>query len=117
MERRQHPRVRLNQAVEIRLYAVQGREDLSDVVMSCTAADVSADGICLHMDAGLSVGTAISMRITLPDPPSLFTVHGVVRWTRPESDGPGYVIGLELSDPADNYLYDWRRMVSEMHRE
>ena len=117
MERRKHRRINVNHPVEIKLYAVQGRDDLSDVLVSCTAGDISAEGVKLHMNTDLLAGSAISLRISLPDPPSLFTLHGVVRWTRPDPDGEGHIIGLELSDPADNYLYEWRRMTNELHGE
>ena len=82
MERRKHARVGLNQAVEIKLYAVQGRDDLSDLVVTCTTGDISNEGIRLHMNESLPTGAALSLRISLTDPPSLFTLHGVVRWTR-----------------------------------
>ncbi len=114
MERRKHPRVGVDQAVEIKLYAVQGRNDLSDMVVSCTTGDISYEGIRLHMNTDLPKGSALSLRISLTDPPSLFTLHGVVRWTKPEPEGPGCIIGMELADPADNYLYEWRRMVTEL---
>ncbi|MFB6350714.1 MAG: PilZ domain-containing protein [Bradymonadaceae bacterium] len=93
VERRSDPRVKLRVSVEIdSVSRHRGR-----------TGDVSVGGIRVMLDSELPVHSVVDVELELPTTQQAIEAYGEIKWKRRrDSEGPGYVYGIEFHNLGDD---------------
>jgi c-di-GMP-binding flagellar brake protein YcgR len=114
--RRQHDRVPFHQQVEVKLYRVAGLPEMEGRTFQAQLSDVSDGGVGLRLERGIPLGTPVSLRVSLADPPSAFIHRGEVRWSAPEPGAEQHHVGIQFLGGSETHMEEWRRAIRQIGR-
>ncbi|MCX7590830.1 MAG: PilZ domain-containing protein [Kiritimatiellae bacterium] len=113
-ERRAHPRLREEHAVEAKILSSPERPELEQMRFACTTEDISASGLRLVLPVALSVGSAIEIQLVTEQPRRTFWHVGRVVWTRPRNGkGDSHMVGIRFTETPEETLHLWEDLLLE----
>jgi hypothetical protein len=107
-ERRDGPRRRATERMFVQIVRCESRPELVGTTLSCTASDLSADGIRFATARPVPRGALLDLWVDLPSRPGKFFLAGEVRWSRP--DGTTTHVGVRLRQGAATDYVEWREL-------
>jgi c-di-GMP-binding flagellar brake protein YcgR len=113
-DRRKYARAASIFGVNVKLYDVAGRPDMSGRELPGRTSDLSEGGVRLLLEGDLPAGTEVSLRISLKEPPCAFTHTGIVRWCRKDDAVEVYHVGLEFVSASPDHQAAWRAQMAKL---
>ena len=108
VERRIQERLESDEALFVQIVACEN-SDLVGTTVSCTALDVSIDGMRIASKAEIPEGCKLDIWVDVMNKPGKFFLTSDVRWSKPVNNGH-YEIGIELGEGATTDISEWRKL-------
>ncbi|MCW8956306.1 MAG: PilZ domain-containing protein [Gammaproteobacteria bacterium] len=114
-ERRNSPRLMRDDRLFIQILGASENPELVGTTLSCSAVDISRQGIRLGVAHEAPVGSEIELWIDIKGISDKYFLNGFIKWCYElDSDSAAYELGIELTDKAMTDLAIWQQMVDEM---
>lgn len=114
-EKRKHPRIPREEILSIKLIAPPTEFAYQGEPLYCSTADVSAEGMRIHVNHELEIGQEVDIWIVLLDQRGTFHLTGEITWVQqtPDEHSPGnWEAGVVLLDDSE-HLEGWRELFLE----
>lgn len=114
-ERRNNPRLMRDDRLFIQIIGASENPSLVGTTLSCSAVDISRQGIRLGVEHEAPVGSEIEMWIDIKGISDKYYLNGFVKWCYElDSDVADYELGIQLVDKAMTDFTSWQAMIDEM---
>lgn len=110
IEQRMHERVLRADRVAFRVSPGRGCPEACRRESAGRTSDLSEGGACIVTDIELPLDATLAVRITIMDPPSIFTHRAVVRWSRQQPEGV-WRAGVEFRPESPQLAAEWRGLI------
>ena len=108
IERRIKERFHSDESLFVQIVASENAE-LVGTTVSCTALDVSVDGMRIESKADIPEGCKLDIWVDVMDKPGKFFLTSDVRWSKPVNNGH-CEIGIELGEGTATDISAWREL-------
>jgi hypothetical protein len=79
------------------------------------ASDLSEDGACIVTDVPVPLRAMLDVRVTIIEPPAIFTHKAVVRWSRKSDADDIWRAGVEFQhNSAPHQKEEWYRLIQSL---
>ena len=114
-ERRKHPRIMRDDQLFIQILGASENPELVGTTLSCSALDVSSQGVRLGVENEVPVASEIELWIDIKGMAGKYFLNGSVKWCYElDSDGVTFEIGIELNDKALTDFKSWQELLEEL---
>lgn len=114
-ERRNNPRLMRDDRMFIQILGASENPELVGNTLSCSALDISRQGIRLGVAYEAHVGSEIELWIDIKGMANKYFLNGFIKWCYElDSDTTAYELGIELVDKGLTDYDIWQGMVDEM---
>lgn len=107
-ERRARLRRRAEERMFVQVVACASSPELVGTTLSCSVADLSADGVRFTASRSIPRGALLDLWVDVPARPGKFFLAGEVRWSRPV--GNATEAGVRLRQGAATDYSEWRQL-------
>lgn len=81
-------------------------------IILCNSIDISANGILVHMDENVEVGTILRLCADFGEDRKPIYLVGEAKWVAPETQG--FNVGFEIYDAEDTDILNWKTTIADM---
>lgn len=114
-ERRDNPRLMRDDRLFIQILAASENPELVGNTLSCSALDISRQGIRLGVDHEAPVGSEIELWIDIKGMSDKYFLNGFIKWCYElDSDSASHELGIELIDKDLTDYAIWQEMVDTL---
>lgn len=78
------------------------------------AGDLSEDGACIVTDVPLPLKAVLELRVTIIQPPAIFSHKAVVRWSRKSEADSVWRAGVEFQHTSPAIKADWYALIRQL---
>jgi hypothetical protein len=110
-EKRQHKRVSSSDRLFVQIVACEEKPSLVGTTISCSAIDVSADGLGIRSNEYIPKGSQLDLWVDIGSRPGKLFLTSDVRWITKKSDSRNsFELGVALHDAPAKDIEEWRSM-------
>jgi len=114
-ERRINPRLMRDDRLFIQILAASENPELVGCTLTCSALDISREGIRLGVDNEAPVGSEIELWVDIKGNANKYYLNGFIKWCYElDSDSAEFELGIELNDKDLTDFRVWQEMVDEL---
>lgn len=114
-ERRDNPRLMRDDKLFIQILAASENPALVGSTLSCSALDISRQGIRLGVDHEAPVGSEIELWVDVNGMSEKYFLNGFIKWCYElDSDSASYELGIELIEKDLTDYAIWQEMVDKL---
>lgn len=113
-DRRMTDRIPYSDKVSFRVFPRAGCPDGCRRESTGKTQDLSDNGACLVTDIELPKGAELQVRVTVSNPPAIFTIRGFVAWSRILEHDGRWRAGIEFKWTSEVHRREWGSMMRNL---